>query len=113
MVQGSFINADYINQCPINIECKVVQIIKLGSHDLFLAEVLQSHISNEIIDEKGKICFEKANLINYCHGEYFPMSAAPIGKFGYTVVKSAKIIKEYKEKYGKFPLFSKRLNKTK
>ena len=109
MIPGSHVNVDYINQCPVNIECRVTKIIKLGSHDIFLAEVLQTHIKNEIIDENGKFCFEKANLISYCHGEYFPLSEAPIGKFGYSVVKSPKIIKEYKEKYGKFPLLSKKI----
>ena len=65
---GEHVNSPYLEEFPINIECKVKQIIPLGTHDLFLAEVVGSHINKNIIDEKGKIHFEWANLINYCHG---------------------------------------------
>lgn len=101
MKPGSIVNVDYIEECPINIECKVTQIIKLGTHDLFIAEVVQSHINSDIIDEKGKICFEKANLMTYCHGEYFPMKKEPIGKFGFSVVKKKELKKQYTVKYSK------------
>ncbi len=100
MNKGSETNVDYIADCPINIECKVKQIIKLGTHDLFIAEVVQSHVNTNLMDEKGKICFEKAELINYCHGEYFPMNETPIGKFGFSVVKNKNLEKEYDIKYG-------------
>ncbi|MGL4687681.1 MAG: flavin reductase family protein [Fusobacteriaceae bacterium] len=100
MAKGSETNVDYILECPINIECKVKEIIKLGTHDLFIAEVVQSHINTNLMDEKGKICFEKAELINYCHGEYFPMNEKPIGKFGFSVVKNKNLEKEYDIKYG-------------
>ena len=68
----------------------------MGTHDLFLAEVVGSHINKNIIDEKGKIHFEWANLINYCHGEYFPMSKKPIGQFGFSVAKNPLLIEKYK-----------------
>lgn len=100
MMEGKEIGVDYIKECPVNIECKVKQIIKLGTHDLFLAEVVQSHINENLMDEKGKICLEKADLLSYCHGEYFPMEKKPVGKFGYSVVKNKHIKKEYDEKYG-------------
>lgn len=100
MVEGKEIDVDYIKECPVNIECKVKQIIKLGTHDLFLAEVVQSHINENLMDEKGKICLEKADLLSYCHGEYFPMEKKPVGKFGYSVAKNKHIKKEYDEKYG-------------
>ncbi|MBC2850177.1 flavin reductase family protein [Cetobacterium sp. 8H] len=92
---GHHIEAPYIEECPVNIECKVKQIIPLGTHDLFLAEVAGSHIDKKIIDEKGKIHFEWANLINYCHGEYFPMSKKPIGQFGFSVAKNPALIEKY------------------
>lgn len=101
MKPGIEVSAEYIEECPVNIECKVKEIIKLGTHDLFIAEVIQSHVNSDVIDETGKICFEKANLINYCHGEYFPMSEKPIGKFGYSVVKNKELLEEYNAKYGK------------
>lgn len=101
MVEGKNVKVSYISECPINIECKVTQIIPLGTHDLFLAEVVGSHISNELLDENGKIHFEWADLINYAHGEYYPMAKESIGKFGYSVKKNPekpqKYIKKEKE----------------
>lgn len=76
--------------CPVNIECKVKSITPLGSHDLFLAEVLSISVDENIIDSKGKIHLEKANLIAYSHGEYFSLHNKPIGKFGYSIQKKKK-----------------------
>lgn len=91
MKECSKINATYIAECPVSIECRVKQIIPLGTHDLFIADVLCSHINDDLLDEKGKIHFEEANLINYCHGEYYPMTKKSIGKFGYSVSKKKNI----------------------
>ncbi|MBC2855088.1 flavin reductase family protein [Cetobacterium sp. 2A] len=96
MKKGTHIDVPYIKECPINIECKVKSIIPLGTHDLFLAEVVGSHINSDLLDEKGKIHFEWANLVNYCHGEYFPMSKKPIGQFGFSVAKNSELIEKYK-----------------
>lgn len=87
MVDCKEINSSYINECPISIECKVNQIIPLGTHDLIIADVLCSHINENLLDEKGKIHFEQANLVTYCHGEYFPMGKKALGSFGYSVMK--------------------------
>lgn len=87
MVDGEKIKTKYIKDCPINIECKVKDILKLGSHDMFIAEVLCSHIDENLFDEKEKIHFEWAELITYSHGEYFSISDKAIGKFGYSVMK--------------------------
>lgn len=76
--------------CPVNIECKVRSITPLGSHDLFLAEVLSVSVDESIIDSKGKIHLEKANLIAYSHGEYFELNNKPLGKFGYSIQKKKK-----------------------
>lgn len=96
--EGTNVSSPYIEECPVNIECKVKEIIPLGSHDLFLAEVVSSHIDTKIIDEKDKIHFEWANLISYSHGEYFPVSKNPIGTFGYSVKKTPdkKVVKNNK-----------------
>lgn len=94
MKEGKEVSSPYIDECPINIECKVKSIIPLGTHDLFLAEVLCSHIDEKLIDENGKIHFEWANLITYSHGEYFPVPKTAIGSFGYSVVKKATIEKK-------------------
>lgn len=87
MVDCTEVNSSYINECPISIECKVNRIIPLGTHDLIIADVMCSHINEDLLDEKGKIHFENANLITYCHGEYFPMNKKALGSFGYSVMK--------------------------
>lgn len=92
---GHHISAPYLAEFPVNIECKVKQIIPLGTHDLFLAEVMGSHIDKKLMDENGKIHFEWANLINYCHGEYFPMAKKPIGQFGFSVAKNPIIVEKF------------------
>lgn len=79
-----------IKQCPVTMECKLKSITPLGSHDLFLAEVVSIHVEETLIDESGKIHLEKANLICYSHGEYFPVFNKPLGKFGYSVQKKKK-----------------------
>lgn len=90
MVKGSEIKTSFIEECPISIECKVKEIIKLGSHDMFIAEVLCSHINEDLFDEKDKIDLTKADLITYSHGEYFSVDKNPLGKFGYSVMKKKK-----------------------
>jgi flavin reductase (DIM6/NTAB) family NADH-FMN oxidoreductase RutF len=82
-----------LSDCYVNIECRLKSITPLGSHDLFLAEVVSVSVDESIIDEKGKIHLEKANLIAYSHGEYFTLSNKPIGKFGYSVQKKNKKVK--------------------
>ncbi|MGL5067166.1 MAG: flavin reductase family protein [Sarcina sp.] len=90
MKEATHVNAAYIDDCPVTIECRVKQIIPLGSHDLFIADVLGSHVNESLMDENGKIHFEYGNLLNYAHGEYFPMAEKPIARFGY----STKVSKE-------------------
>ena len=90
MIKGSEIETSFIEECPISIECKVKEIIKLGSHDMFIAEVLCSHINEDLFDEKDKIDLTKADLIAYSHGEYFSVDKNPLGKFGYSVMKKKK-----------------------
>lgn len=85
--ESTKISAPYIDECPINIECRVTNIVPLGTHDMFIAEVLCSHVNENLLDEKGKIHFENANMMAYCHGEYFPLSKKPIGSFGFSVMK--------------------------
>jgi len=81
------VSAPLISECFISLECKVKSITTLGSHDLFLAEIVNTHIDNSLIDINGKIHFEKADLITYSHGEYFSVNSKPLGKFGYSVQK--------------------------
>ena len=73
-------------ECPVNIECKVRQTMELGSHVLFLAEVVAVQVSENLIDEKGKLLLEKAGLIAYVHGAYVALGDY-LGHFGYSVRK--------------------------
>ncbi len=89
MKDGENVNVAYIDECPVSIECKVKDIIKLGSHHMFIAEVVGSHINSNLIDANGKIHFEKGDLISYCHGEYFKLPEKSIGSFGFSVRKKS------------------------
>ena len=75
-----------VEESPVNLECKVTQVIPLGSHDLFLAEVVACDVDESLLDEKGKLCLDKANLIVYSHGEYLALGKK-LGTFGYSVRK--------------------------
>ncbi len=80
------VGAPMLDKSPVTIECKVCDIISLGSHDMFLADVVAINVAEEIIDEKGKICLDKARLIAYSHGEYYSLGRK-LGSFGYSVKK--------------------------
>ena len=73
-------------ESPVNLECKMTQRIPLGSHDLFLAEVVACDVDESLLDETGKLCLDKAKLIVYSHGEYLALGKK-LGTFGYTVRK--------------------------
>ena len=92
MKEGTNVSSPYIDECPVSIECKVKTILQLGTHDCFIADVVGSHVNKELFDEKGKIHLEKADLISYCHGEYFKMDTNPLGSFGYSVAKKKKAL---------------------
>lgn len=93
--------APSLSDCPVNIECKVKSITALGSHDLFLAEVVSISVDEEVIDDTDKICLEKANLIAYSHGEYFALDNRPLGKFGYSIERKNKKKKKINKMVGK------------
>lgn len=112
MMEGKEVKSPYIDECPVNIECRVKDIIPLGTHDLFLAEVLCSHIDSKLLDENEKIHFEWANLISYSHGEYFPISKEPIGSFGYSVTKKKTIEKKAAAKKTGAPSVKNKKNQT-
>ena len=92
MKEGTNVSSPYIDECPVSIECKVKTVLQLGTHDCFIAEVVGSHVNKDLFDEKGKIHLEKADLISYCHGEYFKMDTNPLGSFGYSVAKKKKAL---------------------
>lgn len=83
---ANIVSCPLIAESPVNIECKVSQIIKLGSHDMFLADVLCVDVSEEYMNEDGKFELNSTGLVTYSHGEYFSLGEK-LGKFGYSVKK--------------------------
>ena len=75
-----------IAESPVNIECKVRQVLPLGSHDMFLADVVAVHADEKYMDEKKKFHLEWAEPVVYSHGTYF-MCGEPLGTFGYSIKK--------------------------
>lgn len=78
--------APFIAESPVNIECRVKDILKLGSHDMFLAEVLGVHIDKAFLNDKGKFDLSQAEPVVYSHGEYYGLGEL-LGSFGYSVKK--------------------------
>lgn len=85
-IESEKVKAVTIDECPIALECKVKDILELGSHDCFIAEVVSCSIDDKYLDKDNKLDFKKANLISYCHGEYYTLGKR-IGKFGYSSKK--------------------------
>lgn len=75
-----------IAESPVNLECRVTRIIPLGSHDMFVAEVVSVTADDRYMDETGRFNLNSAGLVAYSHGEYFRLGKK-IGKFGYSVQK--------------------------
>lgn len=80
------VKAPIIMESPVNIECRVKQVLELGSHDLFLADVVNVQVSDEYMDEKGSLHLGTAELLTYSHGEYYDLGTK-LGTFGYSVRK--------------------------
>ncbi len=86
-VPAKHIKAPMIGESPVSIECKVTQVIPLGSHDMFIAEVLAVHADEHLIDKKtGALDLRQTDPISYIHGSYYE-PGSKIGRFGYSVKK--------------------------
>ena len=78
------IGCPIIAEAPVSLECKVKQIIPLGTHDMFLSEIVGIDVDPSLIDESGKLCLDRVTLTAYAHGEYYELGKK-IGKFGFSV----------------------------
>ena len=81
--------APIIEECPVNIECKVREIKELGSHHMFLADVVGVNVDKAYMDETGKFNLNRSGLVIYSHGEYYGFGEL-LGSFGYSVRKNKK-----------------------
>ena len=84
--EASKIDVPLIAESPVNIECVVRDVIELGSHDLFIAEIEAINVDEKLIDKGGKLHMDKAGLVCYSHGEYWSLEKS-MGYFGYSVTK--------------------------
>ncbi|MCR5556516.1 MAG: flavin reductase family protein [Butyrivibrio sp.] len=84
--ESAKISAPGIAESPVNIECKVKSVIELGTHDLFIAEVMCVTVDDKYLDDKNRFDMKKAKLVAYSHGEYFTLGEK-LGKFGYSIAK--------------------------
>lgn len=87
--KAEFIKAPLIKESPVSIECKVIEERNLGSHTMFVAEVLSIDADEKYIDEKGAFDISKCDLIAYANGGYYKLGKK-IGKFGFSVAKKKK-----------------------
>lgn len=83
------VSSPILDASPVSIECRVTDIVPLGSHDMFIADIVCVNVADDLIDESGRICLEKAGLIAYSHGEYFELGKK-LGGFGHSVKKPVK-----------------------
>ena len=88
-VPAQVVKAPTIGESPVNIECRVKDIVELGSHHMFISEVVNVTIEDDYMNEEGAFSFSKANPLVYSHGHYFGMGRK-IGKFGWAVEKKKK-----------------------
>lgn len=86
---ASEINCPLIAESPLSLECRVTDIIPLGSHDMFLADIVAVDVDESLVDEKGRLCLERAGIVAYAHGDYFELGKK-LGNFGFSVKKKKK-----------------------
>ncbi len=77
-----------IAESPVSIECAVSDIVPLGTHDMFIADIVSAAVSGSLMDEKGGLRLDRAGLICYAHGEYFGLGPK-LGSFGFSVMKKS------------------------
>lgn len=95
-VESKEVSAPTIGECPIALECKVTEVLPMGSHDVFMADIVSVSCREDVMEE-GRICYDKADLLAYAHGEYFALGEK-LGKFGFSTDKKANAKKTKPEK---------------
>ncbi|MGF6376190.1 flavin reductase (DIM6/NTAB) family NADH-FMN oxidoreductase RutF [Clostridiales Family XIII bacterium PM5-7] len=84
---AELVGCPMIKESPVNLECKLKEVIEYPSHDVFVAEIVKVHADEALFNEKGRICLDEAKMLCYSHGEYFGLKRYPLGKFGYSIMK--------------------------
>jgi flavin reductase (DIM6/NTAB) family NADH-FMN oxidoreductase RutF len=89
LIPSSVVNCPTLEQSPLALECRVTDVIPLGSHDMFLADIVAVDVDEELIGQDGKLRLDRASLVAYAHGDYYALGKK-LGKFGYSVAKKNK-----------------------
>lgn len=87
--EATAVSCPLIAESPLSLECKVTDVIPLGTHDMFLADIVAVDVDEELIDKEGKLHLERAGLAAFAHGEYFDLGKK-IGYFGFSAAKKKK-----------------------
>ena len=95
---GDKVGAPLIAESPVNIECRVKDIVRLPSHDMFIAEIVAAHIDERFVDEKGAYDFGSMDLVAFSHGKYYRLMPEELGFFGYSIMKPKTARRRAKEK---------------
>ena len=95
---ASVVSTPMIAESPVNIECRVKDIMRLPSHDMFIAEIAAVHIDDRFINEKGAYDFGSMDLVAYNHGKYYRLMPEELGFFGYSVMKPKTAKRKAKER---------------
>lgn len=88
-VPASEVGVPLIEECPLSLECKVFDCIELGTHHMFLADIVAVDVNEDLLDKDGRLHLERAGLAAFAHGEYFELGKS-LGKFGFSVKKKKK-----------------------
>ena len=83
------VSAPTVEECKLALECRVVEVIPMGTHDVFIADILGTTADEALFDAQGKLHMEKAGLVAYAHGEYFSLGKR-LGRFGFSATKKKK-----------------------
>ncbi len=97
---SSQVTSPQLLESPLTLECKVFDIIPLGSHHMFLADIVAVNARESLIDKSGRLRLDKANLLAYAHGEYYELGKT-LGTFGFSVMKKKTRVKKYKKSANK------------
>ena len=113
--KASVVSAPTIEEAPVSIECRVTKVLPLGTHDMFLAEVVAVQVDDRYIDEKDAFHMDQVGLVAYSHGDYMSLGEK-LGSFGYSVrkkpVAGKKTPKKVKPEFQKKALFNGRSDKS-
>lgn len=93
LIPGEKVKAPLLSESPVNLECRIKDTMRLGTHDMYLAEVVAVHADEAFMDEKGRFMLDRAEPIAYSHGGYY-LLGKKLGTFGYSVKKASAKLKK-------------------